>query len=84
MEHRAKLIDIAAFLDRVDRAASNSELIDFRIIAFKKAIDILSDGESQRAKRILDSFSDPTDTPIDSAANMKGAYGVYPDSGAGS
>ncbi len=81
MEHRAKLIDIAAFLDRLDRAddASNAEP-DFRIEAFRQAIAILSDSRSQRAKRILDLFSDHSTDPIPSAAGMKGAFGANPGS----
>ena len=40
MEHRAKLIDLAAFLDRVDRSEGED---DFRIDAFRSALSILSD-----------------------------------------
>ncbi len=81
MEHRAKLIDIAAFLDRLDRAddAGNAEP-DFRIEAFRQAITILTDGRSQRAKCILDLFSDHSTDPIPSAAGMKGAFGANPES----
>ena len=47
MEHRAKLIDIAAFLDRIDRAvpAGGSDRDDFRIATFRKAIAVLNDGD---------------------------------------
>lgn len=80
MEHRAKLIDIAAFLDRVDRA--NDDVGgsrgggDFRMNAFRDALTILSDNKSQRAKRVLELLSDPTSEPIDKAP-MKGALGAY-------
>jgi len=80
MEHRAKLIDIAAFLDRFDRAAAGAEPEDFRMAAFRKAVGMLADAKPQRAKRILDLFSDPTSAPID-AAPGKGACGVYPGLG---
>ena len=85
MEHRAKLIDIAAFLDRLDRAgdAGNADP-DFRIQAFRQAIAILSDSQSQRAKRILDLLSDHSTDPIPSAAGMKGAFGANPGSTAAS
>ncbi len=81
MEHRAKLIDIAAFLDRLDRAndASATE-DDFRIQAFRQALEILSESQSQRAKRILDFLSDHSTDPIPSAAGMKGAFGANPGS----
>ena len=80
MEHRAKLIDIAAFLDRFDRATAASMPEDFRMAAFRKAIGVLTEGRPQRAKRILDLFSDPTTGPVD-AAPGKGACGVYPGFG---
>ncbi len=78
MEHRAKVLDIAAFLDRLDRAANDVAGEDFRVTALKEAIGLLLDGQGQRAKRVLDHFSDPTETPLDSAAGLKGAFGVYP------
>ena len=82
LEHRAKLIDIAAFLDRVDRAAPDGEgkAEDFRLRAFRQALAILSDGREDRARRILELLSDPTDQPID-AAPTKGAAGAWPGSG---
>jgi hypothetical protein len=77
MEHRARLIDIAAFLDRLDRAAdAGPSGDDFRAEAFRQAISMLTDGRPQRARRILDHFSDLTTTPIDRAP-MKGALGAY-------
>lgn len=81
MEHRAKLLDIAAFLDRLDRARpdATSANEDFRIEALRRAL-LLLDTQPNRAQRIHESFSDMTDQPISSAAGMKGAYGaVHPD-----
>ena len=81
MEHRAKLIDIAAFLDRLDRANdARATDDDFRIQAFRYAIGILSDSQPQRARRILDLLSDHSTEPIPSAAGMKGAFGANPNS----
>lgn len=77
MEHRAKLIDIAAFLDRVDRAdggAAGGE--DFRMKSFSDALRLLIDGKPERARRVLELFSDPTTDPIPKAP-MKGALGAY-------
>jgi hypothetical protein len=80
MEHRAKLIDLAAFLDRLDRSApataSPSPTPDFRLEAFKRALAVVSDGRPDRARRILELFSDPTNEPI-AKAPMKGALGAY-------
>jgi hypothetical protein len=76
LEHRAKLIDIAAYLDRLERAAGGRKP-DFRLTAFERALAVLSDGRGQRARRVLEVFSDPTEEPLASAAGMKGAYGAY-------
>ena len=75
MEHRAKLIDIAAYLDRIDRG-SGDDVSDFRDEAFRRAVAILTDGETHRAKRILNLFSDHTTELPQSAEGMKGAAGA--------
>ncbi|MHC4990349.1 MAG: hypothetical protein ACYTGC_05150 [Planctomycetota bacterium] len=78
MEHRAKLLDIAAFLDRVDRAEDDTGGDDFRMAAFRRAMKILSETGPGRARRVLELFSDHTTTPLASAAGLKGAHGAYP------
>lgn len=75
MEHRAKLIDLAAYLDRIDRGQGEA-VHDFRDVAFRAAIEILTDGQPNRAKRILESFSDFTPDLPQSAEGMKGAAGA--------
>lgn len=74
MEARAKLIDLAAFLDRVDRGTGES---DFRLTGFKQALQELQSGDPQRAERVLVALSDPTTDPIP-AASAKGACGAWP------
>ena len=74
LEHRAKLIDIAAFLDRVERAGGDPN--DFRIKAMHKAIAELGNSGTNRARRVQEAFSDPTDEAIESAP-MKGALGAH-------
>jgi hypothetical protein len=74
MEARAKLIDIAAFLDRVDRAEGEP---DFRLTAFVHALRELGAGNSQRTRNVLLSLSDPTTGPIP-AATTKAACGAWP------
>ncbi|MSR18268.1 MAG: hypothetical protein EXS00_03705 [Phycisphaerales bacterium] len=71
MEHRAKVLDIAAFLDRVDRAGGED---DYRVAALRVAISLLLDGKPERARRILELWSDQTTVPI-GKAHMKGAVG---------
>lgn len=82
LEHRAKLLDIAAFLDRLDRT-QGSTAADFRESALNEAIRILIDGQPHRAKRVLDLLSDATTALPQSAHGMKGASGAVRPSAAG-
>jgi len=74
MEARAKLIDLAAFLDRVDRAPGTD---DFRMSAFRRAMQELPASQPDRAKRVLLSLSDPTTEPLPTAT-AKTAAGAWP------
>ena len=74
MEHRARLLDVAAFLDRVDRAGAGGD--DFRMQAFRRCIAVLADGHADRARRILELLSDPSTDPV-AKAGMKGATGAH-------
>ena len=74
LEARAKLIDRAAFLDRLDRAQGE---MDFRFNAFSKALPELQSGIGSRAERVLAALSDPTSEPIP-AATTKAACGAWP------
>jgi hypothetical protein len=76
MEARAKLIDIAAFLDRVERAEGEA---DFRFKAFQEALKHIGDKNVKRARNVLLSLSDPTKEPIP-AATTKAACGAWPGS----
>jgi len=73
MDARSKLIDLAAFLDRVDRGEGSA---DFRFDAFKRALEELAKGEPHRAKNVLLALSDPTTEPIERSPG-KGAVGAY-------
>jgi hypothetical protein len=73
LEARAKLIDIAAFLDRLDRANGEG---DFRLAAFQPALLQLQAGSTSRAERVLCALSDPTVEPIP-AAMTKAACGAW-------
>ncbi|MES2594950.1 MAG: hypothetical protein V4662_06435 [Verrucomicrobiota bacterium] len=73
MDSRSKLIDLAAFLDRVQKAGQDG---DFRVQALKNAITLLSQDQPTRAKEVLLSFSDPSSEPIEKAT-MQGAIGAY-------
>ena len=73
MDARSKLLDIAAFMDRVDRGTGDE---DFRMKAFREALDAL-DAKKGRAEKVLLSLSDPTKAPIEHATT-KAATGAYP------
>ena len=70
---RAKLIEVAAFLDRVERHAVAD---DFRCEALRAAAALLIDGKPERARRILESLSDPSSEP-DQASSGKAALGAW-------
>ena len=74
MDARSKLIDLAAFIDRVERADGAE---DFRMKAFRDALGELSGNNRERAKRVLLAFSDPTPEPI-ATATTKAACGAFP------
>jgi hypothetical protein len=74
MDARSKLIDLAAFLDRFERA--NGEA-DFRIDALRSALKELNSKGHDRAKSVLLALSDPTTDPIPKAAT-KAACGAWP------
>ena len=74
MEARSKLIDLAAFLDRVERADGEA---DFRLGALRDALAELNKPGAQRAKNVLLALSDPTTEPI-LAATTKAAGGAWP------
>jgi hypothetical protein len=74
LDARHKLVDLAAFLDRVERADGKD---DFRLKAFRAALGELTTGKKQKAKNALLTFSDPTTEPIAKGAG-KGAVGAFP------
>jgi len=73
---RHQLIDVAAFLDRVDRHEGEE---DFRIRALRGAISILLDDRPGRAQAVLEALSDHSAEPLD-AAPFQGAHGAPPES----
>jgi hypothetical protein len=73
IEARSKLIEVAAFLDRVERGSGAA---DFRWDAIRQALGELEKSGPDRARRVLLALSDPTVEPI-AAAPGKGAAGAY-------
>jgi hypothetical protein len=77
IENRHKILDIAAFLDRLDRSSDGVNPVqDFRVNAFHKALTILTEPDSGRLRRIHMIFSDPTTQPREKT-DRKAAWGAY-------
>lgn len=75
MEHRAQILNVAAFLDRMDRSSDRNAENDFRIVAFRKALRELVSDEPDRVKRIQMILSDQ-DTSLLDTLDRKAAYGA--------
>jgi hypothetical protein len=78
IENRTRLLEIAAFLDRLDRADSSYAAVDFRMKAFADALHVLDapEGGASRLDRIQHILSDPRTEPLD-ALDRKSALGAY-------
>ena len=72
IDARHKLIDIAAFLDRIDRHPGDG---DYRYEAMKSALPLLLANRPDRARAVLESFSDYT-TEVSESAPFQGAFGA--------
>jgi hypothetical protein len=73
LDARHKLIEIAAFLDRVERAGGTD---DFRLKGFRSALAKLNGKKKHKAREVLLAFSDPTRLPV-ARAEGKGATGAW-------
>ena len=74
MDARYTLLDLAAFLDRLDRAAGGE---DHRVRGLRAALPLLLEKDEGRVARILTLWSDPSVAPIEKA-DTKAASGVWP------
>ena len=77
LENRARLLEIASFLDRLDRAGGSEIQEDFRYRAFLRAIRMLTDSSGQRTCALQLGFSDQSEEPRESAKGLKGACGAW-------
>lgn len=83
IENRTRLLDIAAFLDRLDRSADGVPATDdFRMQAFARALHVLTSPEAGKIDQVQLVFSDLSKEPKD-ALDMKSASGAW-NSGEGS
>lgn len=79
LEARARVLDVAAFLDRVQRAAApgpaSDAMQDDRVRAILEAMRLALDGRPERARRMLELWSDDSIEPS-AHADGKAARGV--------
>lgn len=76
LENRARVLEIAAFLDRIDRApGAGSAREDFRYRALRRAVGLLLE-QGDRTRTIQLSLSDQTREPIADARGLK-ALGAW-------
>jgi hypothetical protein len=82
IENRTKLLDLAAFLDRLDRAPEDgprpqpAAALDFRMQAFHDALRVLCSETPSRITEVQMIFSDPTTEPLEKL-DQKSARGAY-------
>ena len=76
MEVRAKILDVAAFLDRMDRSVNRNAKDDFRMVAMRQALQALCAGNPGRVHDIQMIFSDPTTEPL-MHLDRKSAFGAF-------
>jgi hypothetical protein len=78
LEARSRLLDVAAFLDRVDRAPDAEQgRSDYRYRALLRVIGLMHSEPGDRTIACHYALSDPTEEPLASAAGLKGAAGAW-------
>ena len=77
LEHRAKVLDIAAFLDRLDRCDSVQN--DYRIDALRKCVKVLLEENDSRTEKILNILSDHSNDPLDAATEQDASGAPLPE-----
>ncbi len=75
LEHRTKVLDIAAFLDRLDRSVERDTEDDFRVVALRQALKELCSEEPARVERIQMILSDPAIELLEQR-DRQGAFGA--------
>jgi hypothetical protein len=79
LDSRTKLLEIAAFLDRMDRSESKDSRDDFRVEALREALKALCSPEPGRVERVQMILSDRTIDPLNER-DRQSAFGAAFDS----
>lgn len=78
IENRWRLLEIAAFLDRVDRSKDpGAGKKDFRHKALMKALKILLTSGKGRTETLQRNFSDLSSEPLKAGPAFKGTFGAW-------
>lgn len=75
MEHRTKILDLAAYLDRFDRSVDQNAGDDFRLRALREALTVLTADGPQRVKRAQLLLSDQ-DSRLLEERDQQSAWGA--------
>ena len=78
IDARSRVIDVAAFLDRIDRHPGDDD--DHRLVALRRALPILQSETPGRARAVLEAMSDMSEAMPESA-DFQGASGAPPSRG---
>src|SRR5947208_12852527 len=77
IENRTRLLELAAFLERIDRSADGVDArADFRVAAFHQALRVVASNVPDKMDQIQLIFSDPTIEPREKL-DTKSASGAW-------
>ncbi len=77
IENRTRLLELAAFLERLDRSADGADAgADFRIAAFRRALQVIASNAPDKMDQVQLLFSDPTAEPREQL-DTKSASGAW-------
>ena len=80
VKFRSHMLDVAAFLDRLDRyEGSDLATHDYRYQALVEALEIISSGRQNRVREMLVLLSDPTLQPMEDQLAPAKAGGAWKD-----
>ncbi len=75
IEHRTKILDLAAFLDRLDRSVDKNAEDDFRFLALREALNELRSDGPGRVQRVQMILSDQNTTLLEER-DQQSAFGA--------
>jgi hypothetical protein len=77
IENRTRLLELSAFLERLDRSADGADAgADFRMAAFRRALQVIASDVPDKMDQVQLLFSDPTIEPREKL-DTKSASGAW-------